>query len=60
MAKENVGLKFDFTRFRLVKWDGDPPIPEDAETEPQKYPQVAEVLEGGEGIPTRVIYRRSA
>ena len=43
---------------RLVKWDGDGPIPEDAETNPQKYPQVAEVIEGGDGIPTTTIYRR--
>lgn len=43
---------------RLVKWDGDGPIPEDAATSPEKYPQVAEVLSGGDGKPTTLIYRR--
>lgn len=44
---------------RLVKWDGDAPIPVDAADQPHKYPQVAEVIEGGDGMPTKVIYRRS-
>jgi hypothetical protein len=43
---------------KLVKWDGDPPIPPDAADNPTKYPQVAEVIEGGDGIPTRTLYRR--
>ncbi len=48
---------------RIVKWDGDAPdggIPDDAATHPERYPQVAEVIEGGDGFfgPV-VIYRRS-
>lgn len=43
---------------RIVKWDGDGPIPDDASTEPAKYSQVAEVLVGGDGRPMTTIYRR--
>ena len=45
---------------RLVKWDGDAPIPDDAADNPSRYPQISEVLEGGDGVSTpKVIYRRS-
>jgi hypothetical protein len=44
---------------KVVKWDGDGPIPDDAAQNPQNYPQVAEVVEGGDFKPTKVIYRRS-
>lgn len=43
----------------LVKWDGDGPIPEDARTNPEKYPQVSEVIEMREGNPPRTLYRRA-
>jgi hypothetical protein len=45
-------------RARTVKWDGDGVIPDDAATNPEKYPQVQEVVESGDGIPMRVIYKR--
>lgn len=45
-------------RQTLVKWDGDGPIPEDAAANPKKYPHVVEVMEGGDGIPTKTLYRR--
>lgn len=47
-------------QMRLVKWDGDGPPADDAHVNPEKYPQVAEVLEGGDGSErSKVIYRRS-
>lgn len=45
-------------KHRIVKWDGDAPIPDDASERPERYSQVSEVLEGGDGIPTTIIYRR--
>lgn len=48
---------------RLVKWDGDGPIPEDAATNPEKYPEVSEVLKlsgpfAPDGSKPQVIYTR--
>lgn len=57
MANRVPGVKRGLSQ-RLVKWEGDGPIPDDASTDPQKYPQVLEVIEGGDGIATKVIYRR--
>lgn len=57
MADQVPGIRRGLQQ-RLVKWDGDGPIPDDASTHPEKYPQVAEVIEGGDGIPTTTIYRR--
>lgn len=57
MADQVPGVRRGFHQ-RLVKWDGDGPIPGDASTHPEKYPQVIEVIEGGDGIPTKTIYRR--
>jgi hypothetical protein len=59
MSMDKAGLKMGVKRYKLVKWDGDGPIPADAEDHPEKYPQVAEVREGGDDIPTKTIYRRS-
>ena len=58
LGGRTAGVKA-IVRHKMVKWDGDPPIPEDASEHPEKYPQVAEVIEGGDGIETKVIYRRS-
>jgi hypothetical protein len=60
LADEIAGIKRGLQQ-RLVKWDGDAPggIPEDASAHPENYPQVAEVIESGDDIPTRVVYRRS-
>ena len=57
MADQVPGIRRGLQQ-RLVKWDGDGPIPDDASTHPEKYPQVIEVIEGGDGIPTKTIYRR--
>lgn len=43
---------------RLAKWDGEGPVPDDAAIHPMKYSRVSEVIEFGDGIPTRVLYRR--
>lgn len=62
MPGDRSGVKMGVKEYKLVKWDGDAPqggIPEDAKDFPEKYPQVAEVIRGGDGIPTTVIYRRS-
>lgn len=39
-------------RWRLVKWDGDPPAPGEAK-------EPIEVIEGGDDVPTRVVFRRA-
>lgn len=57
MADQVPGIRRGLQQ-RLVKWDGDGPIPDDASIHPDRYPQVAEVIEGGDGIPTTTIYRR--
>lgn len=38
-------------RWRLVKWDGDPPAADE-----KKEP--IEIIEGGDDIPARVVFRR--
>ena len=58
LANRVEGVK-GIVRHRLVKWEGDEPMPADAEFHPEKYPQVIEVIEGGDDQPTNVIYRRS-
>lgn len=58
LLRNNVGGVTRSLESRLVKWDGDGPIPDDASTSPEKYPQVAEVLSGGDGRPTKTVYRR--
>ncbi len=57
MANAIPGVQRAFTQ-KLVKWDGEGPIPEDAAENPTKYPQVAEVIEGGDFKETRTLYRR--
>lgn len=58
MAGKVHGVQGAGMKSTLVKWDGDDPIPADAHLVPHKYPQVAEVIEGGDGIPTQTTYRR--
>jgi hypothetical protein len=58
MAGKVQGVKSLGMKSTIVKWDGDDPIPEDAHIHPHKYPKVAEVIEGGDGIPTQTTYRR--
>lgn len=38
-------------RWRLVKWDGDPPAADETK-------EPIEIIEGGDDIPTRVVFRR--
>ena len=47
--------------YKLVKWDGDGPVPDDAADNPRAYPQVTEVLECGDtaAAKVKVLYRRS-
>lgn len=59
MADEIPGIRRGLQQ-RLVKWEGEGPIPEDASQHPENYPQVIEVVEGGDGIVTKTIYRREA
>lgn len=58
MANQVAGIQRGLSQ-KLVKWDGDGPIPLDAADNPTKYPQVAEVIESADGAPTRVLYRRN-
>lgn len=48
---ENCGVNIGVKHFQVVKFDGDPPAPGE-----KKEP--AEIIEGGDDIPTRVTYRR--
>lgn len=45
-------------RWQLIKWDGEAPIQTDDPDVARQHPQCAEILQGGDGIPTTVIYRR--
>jgi hypothetical protein len=48
---ENCDLIIGVKHFQVVKFDGDPPPPGE-----KKEP--AEIIEGGDDVPTRVTYRR--
>jgi len=56
MSREAAVIKATAT-WRLVKWEGDPP-PDADDVDPLGHPQVLEVIEGGDDVPTKVTYRR--
>ena len=51
MSDDAGGLDVQCKRFRLVKWDGAPP-------EPGEEKEPLEIIEGGDGLETRVVFRR--
>lgn len=55
---DNVKLKV-IERWQLIKWDGEAPFVTDDPEVAKQHPQCAEIVQGGDDIPTTVIYRRS-
>ncbi len=51
MSDDANSLDVRCKRFRLVKWDGPPP-------EPGEDKEPLEIIEGGDGLETRVVWLR--
>lgn len=50
---ETPPVELKVKRWRLAKYDGDPP-------KPGEHKEPVEIIEGGDDIPTRVIFRKEA
>ena len=44
--------------WRLVKWEGDEPEHDPAH--PEKHPACLEIIEGGDDVETKVVYKRDS
>ena len=43
--------------WRVIKWEGDEPLHDPAR--PEDHPACIEVIEGGDDVETRVVYKRT-